>query len=316
MIFKSISILILFFFLNQSWAQDSLTYQNHIDKALEFYKTKNYKASSLQYKLAFNKIDGAAYDTDRYNAACTYALSGNIDTAFYHIYRLINNSFYKDLEKIISDSDLTSLHSDKRWGEVIFITKHNKFNAERYLNLYYVALLDSIHDEDQKYRLQLDSINKTYGLQSKQVSKHWNLINYIDSLNLIEITKILDNKGWLGKDIVGDKGNSTLFLVIQHSNLKTQIKYLPMMREAVKKNNANGSDLALLEDRVAMRQGEKQIYGSQIGRDMETNEFFVYPIKNPENVNIKRNEVGLGTIEEYVLYWNIIWDIEKHKKRK
>ncbi len=48
------------------------------------------------------------------------------------------------------------------------------------------------------------------------------------------------------------------------------------MREAVKKGNANSSSLALLEDRVALRKGEKQIYGSQIGRDQETESTMFY----------------------------------------
>lgn len=44
------------------------------------------------------------------------------------------------------------------------------------------------------------------------------------------------------------------------------------MREAVEKNNARASSLALLEDRVAMRKGGKQIYGSQIKRNPESGE--------------------------------------------
>ena len=82
---------------------------------------------------------------------------------------------------------------------------------------------------------------------------HWRLINEKDSINLIKIKKILDERGWLGADIIGGQGNSTLFLVIQHSDLETQLKYLPMMREAVKNGNANAISLAILEDRVALR---------------------------------------------------------------
>ena len=88
-----------------------------------------------------------------------------------------------------------------------------------------------------------------------------------------------------------------------------------MMREAVKEGNARGSSLALLEDRVALRQGERQIYGSQIGRDQETGEYFVSPLIDPENVDKRRAEVGLGTISEYVAIWDMTWDVEKHKAR-
>ena len=86
-----------------------------------------------------------------------------------------------------------------------------------------------------------------------------------------------------------------------------------MMRIAVKSGNARGSNLALLEDRVALRQGNRQIYGSQIGRD-ENGKYFVSPLIDPENVNERREKVGLGTIESYINHWNMVWDIEKHKE--
>jgi hypothetical protein len=69
-----------------------------------------------------------------------------------------------------------------------------------------------------------------------------------DSLNLIKVKKILNERGWLGEDIIGHYGNLTLFLVIQHSSLETQEKYSVMMKEAVKKGNASPSNFALLED--------------------------------------------------------------------
>ena len=139
------------------------------------------------------------------------------------------------------------------------------------------------------------------------------MINEKDSINLIKIKEILDERGWLGPNIIGRQGNSTLFLVIQHADMETQIKYLPMMREAVQLGNANPSSLALLEDRVALRQGNRQIYGSQIGRDQETGDFYVSPLIDPENVDKRRAEVGLGPISDYVGHWDMTWDIEKHK---
>ena len=143
----------------------------------------------------------------------------------------------------------------------------------------------------------------------------WKNIAEKDSVNLIKIKKILDERGWLGEDVIGKKGNWTLFGVIQHSDIETQLKYLPMMRDAVKKGNASARSLALLEDRVALRQGKRQIYGSQIHTDKDTKEKYVAPLIDPENVDIRRSEVGLGTLSDYVSRWNITWDVEKHKER-
>ena len=88
-----------------------------------------------------------------------------------------------------------------------------------------------------------------------------------------------------------------------------------MMREAVIKGNALASALALLEDRVALGQGKKQIYGSQIGQDYETGAYYVLLLEDPDNVDKRREEVGLGTLQNYVSRWGMTWDVEDYKKR-
>jgi hypothetical protein len=177
-----------------------------------------------------------------------------------------------------------------------------------------VSQLDSIFIEDQEYRTQLDEIEKMYGVHSEQMKAQWQAIHEKDSINLIKVKTILDTRGWLGADVVGEQGNSTLFLVIQHSDIATQEKYLPMMREAVKKGNARPRSLALLEDRVALRQGKLQIYGSQIGRDPQTLLYYVSPLEDPDNVDKRRYEVGLQPLAEYVKMWQITWDVQQYKR--
>ena len=208
-----------------------------------------------------------------------------------------------------------SLHKDERWQSLVNTVKKNKDEYEKYFDYELIAQLDSIHNLDQNYRIQIEEIEKKYGRKSPEMQAHWKLIKETDSVNLIKVRRILDTRGWLGPKIVGAQGNVTLFLVIQHADIDTQIKYLPMMREAVKNGDAEASSLAMLEDRVALRQGKKQIYGSQIMMDQKTGEHYVSPIEDPDNVNKRRSEVGLGTIEDYVANWNITWDVEKHKER-
>lgn len=82
----------------------------------------------------------------------------------------------------------------------------------------------------------------------------------------------------------------------------------------MKKGNAKASSLALLEDRVALRQGKRQIFGSQVAWNMITNEYYVLPLADPDNVDKRRSEVGLPPLSEYLSTWNLKWDIEKYKK--
>ena len=308
------SVSLLLFFV--SLGQQKEKYYQLKKEADNLYFAKEYKKSAEKYKEAFGQLDGKAYPTDRYNAACSYALANDLENSFYHLFRLAESPItkYKNYNHITTDTDLNSLHTDERWGKLLAIVKRNKEEAEKHLELPLVKQLEKIYVEDQKYRLQLNEIEKKHGRNSKEIKDHWKVINQKDSLNLIEIEKILDKRGWLGPQIIGEEGNSTLFLVIQHSDLETQEKYLPMMKEAVKKGDAQAYDLALLEDRIALRQGKKQIYGSQIGVN-DKGEHYVFPLIDPENVDKRRAEVDLAPISEYVAGWNFEWNVEKHIKR-
>ena len=187
---------------------------------------------------------------------------------------------------------------------------------ESTLNLELVAILDTIHHDDQKYREESQVLEKKYGWDSKEVQDVWEIINVKDSINLLKVEKILAQYGWLAADVVGEQGNKTIFLVIQHSpNIKVQQKYLPMMREAVKEGNADSKGLALLEDRVALGEGKKQIYGSQLEMDYTTNLYILSPMIDPDNVDKRRAEVGLKPIAEYLNFFGLTWDVEKFKKR-
>ncbi|NBW35656.1 MAG: hypothetical protein EBR30_11700 [Cytophagia bacterium] len=182
------------------------------------------------------------------------------------------------------------------------------------LNERLIKQLDSIRHDDQAYREQLESIQSRYGGDSKEMKDLWRIIAEKDSLNRTKVEIILNKYGWLGKDVIGEDGNTTLFLVIQHSNIATQEKYLPMIREAVKNGNAKASSLALLEDRIALRQGKRQIYGSQVAWNMITNEYYVLPLDDPDNVDKRRAKVGLQPLSDYLGNFNLKWDAEQYKK--
>jgi hypothetical protein len=289
-------------------------YSALVKKADSLYNAGNYKVSALTYSAAFKANDWTGSSIDRYNAACSWALANNSDSSFFQLNRIATKANYINYGHITSDPDLNSLHNDKRWKPLLEIIKQNKEKAEVNLNKPLVSELDSIYTEDQKYRLQIEEIEKKYGWESNEMKAHWKMINEKDSINLIKIKLLLDKYGWLGTDVIGEQGNSTLFLVIQHSDIATQEKYLPMMREAVKNGKAKGSALALLEDRVALRQGKRQIYGSQIGRDNDTKLYYVSPLDDPDNVDKRRAEVGLQPLADYVNYWQIKWDVEQYKK--
>ncbi|MBK9567849.1 MAG: DUF6624 domain-containing protein [Saprospiraceae bacterium] len=304
---------LMLIFTTISSGQNEL-YKQHAKAADSLYNAKDYKKSAMTYSEAFKAIGWKGTSNDRYNAACSWALAGVPDSAFFQLDRIATKSNYTNLAHITNDADLHSLHGDKRWAPLLAIIKDNKEKEEVNLDKTLVAILDTVYIEDQKYRQQIKDIESKFGWESKEMQDHWKIINEKDSINLIKVCKILDTHGWIGPDIVGRQGSSAIFLVIQHADLPIQEKYLPLMREAVKNNKAQGSSLALLEDRVALRQGKRQIYGSQVGRDDESGQHYVLPLEDPDNVDVRRASVGLPPLADYVNNWQIKWNPEQYKK--
>ena len=205
-------------------------------------------------------------------------------------------------------ANLDSLDEYRRQVKLApFNTTHKKAISESLENLdsKLAAVLNKVYQDDQHYRNQINEWNRDFRFMRQS-----------DSINQIKVTEILDRHGWLGPDVVGHRGNQALFLVIQHADLEMQIKYLPMLKEAVREGKAHASQLALLEDRVSLKQEGLQIYGSQILTHPDSGDHYVAPIKDPNLVNIRRAEVGLGTIEDYVKRWGIEWNLDHHMRHK
>ncbi|MEO5788896.1 DUF6624 domain-containing protein [Gelidibacter sp.] len=298
----------------QTYSQDQ-KYSDLINEASILYNSKNYLEAAKKYSEAFYIETNSSKTVDRYNAACSWALAKEVDSSFVQLFKISKSGDYYNYNHIIQDSDLSLLHNDKRWSEVLSLIKTNKEKLEENFDKPLVATLDTIYQLDQSSRTELENISEKHGWKSQEIKEQWEKIDKIDSVNLIKVKKILDERGWMGTDKIGDQGNVTLFLVIQHSDLETQEKYLPMLKDAVSKGNARASYLALLEDRVALRNGRKQIYGSQVSQDEETGEPYVLPLIDPDNVDKRRAEIGLENLQSYLSYYEMTWDLEAYKKQ-
>ncbi len=162
---------------------------------------------------------------------------------------------------------------------------------------------NQLRKEIQKYGLNSDAvINLKAGLKSD------------DSMNLEIVKKIINRYGWLGYDVIGNDCNLILFNTIQKADLQTQITYFPILKEAVKNNKARLVHEVYLQDRIYLNQGRRQIYGSQVLLDPETEKYFVLPLDDVDNVDKLRATVGLQPMADYLTNWDLKWDVEKYKK--
>ncbi|WP_157514653.1 DUF6624 domain-containing protein [Christiangramia portivictoriae] len=172
--------------------------------------------------------------------------------------------------------------------------------------------LDSVWKTDQEIRFKLIQLQQDGKMNSDEVKELAQQMKMQDSLNLKKVEIILQD-GW--PEDLNMQGNQTIFLVIQHADFQTQQKYLPVIEKAVQDNKTFPANLALLKDRMALREGKKQIYGSQIFIDSKTGKKYVQPLQDPENVDELRAEVGLPTMETYLQQsFQMNWSLDNYYK--
>jgi hypothetical protein len=124
-------------------------------------------------------------------------------------------------------------------------------------------------------------------------------ITDIDRKNTARMKEIIDKHGWPGKSLVSDDGAHSAWLLVQHADKdrEFQKRCLTLLERAVKAREASAADLAYLTDRVRVGENKKQVYGTQFR--LVAGKWQPFPIKDEENVDERRKEVGLSTLAEY-----------------
>lgn len=177
---------------------------------------------------------------------------------------------------------------------------------------YVVQMLDTIWIAEQVPITKRDSLMNIYGVDSKEADVYQEIYRQNHAINIIKIRTLLDNHGWPEPTGIGVQGNRTICNVLQHDDQETREQYLPMMRQAVLDNKLEPAYLVRAEDRLATDRGELQIYGGQMKYYPETQSFNVWPVYDPENIDQRRAEIGLGPIAEHLKNrFDFEWNLEE-----
>ena len=159
--------------------------------------------------------------------------------------------------------------------------------------------LEAMRETDQAQRLQMTKVGNEHGQNSPEMAALWAKQTASDEHNIKRLVEIIAEIGWPKRTAVGDRAASAAFLILQHSDISYQKKYLSLAREAAAAGEMHPSSLALLEDRILLREGQKQIYGSQVMRNA-AGQWEARDLADPENVDKRRASVGLPPLADYL----------------
>ena len=153
-----------------------------------------------------------------------------------------------------------------------------------------------LFNNDQKWRIEAD---KKSAFDTATISRN---MFQTDSLNQVAAKSIIAKYGFPGYDLVGEDGSNGFWAIIQHcdNDVPFQQKALALMSAEVKRHNASGENFALLQDRVLVNTGHKQIYGTQVRVDLKTNKAHPFPIQDSLHVDARRKAVGLMPLQDYL----------------
>jgi hypothetical protein len=121
----------------------------------------------------------------------------------------------------------------------------------------------------------------------------------IDSSLTNRLRRIVAERGWPGRSIVGRDAADAAFLIVQHSPSNAfQRAMLPLLEAAADSGDAAAADVAMLTDRVRTHDGRPQLYGTQfriVDGGLEP-----FPIEDAAGLDARRQRVGLLPMAEYV----------------
>ncbi|MFW0718315.1 DUF6624 domain-containing protein [Pedobacter sp. N23S346] len=168
--------------------------------------------------------------------------------------------------------------------------------------------LKMIREADQEIRAKLIKEMATKNPEAmKKVALE---MKTSDRQNQLYIASLLDQCGW-PKGLSAIE-NNTIFLVIDHADTAYMSKYFPVLKKQADMGIVAKSDLATLQDRMLLRSGKKQVFGTQTIKNGQV--VTVWPIENPDGLDNRRNQMGLTPMNEYIellkknYQSEVIWD--------
>ncbi len=100
-------------------------YLDFSDLGDSLYHAGRYREAAMQYSRAVALRPELARSNDMYNAACSWALAGEVDSAFFHLQQVVSTHGYAKSGHLQEDGDLQSLHADTRWAPLVAAVAQN-----------------------------------------------------------------------------------------------------------------------------------------------------------------------------------------------
>jgi len=237
------------------------------------------------------------------------------DTAFHFLKYAIENDHNL---AALHDPSFLSLIEDPRWKKIenhqimMYQRNHPPIKNQKFAKeLLRMIIKDqgfmyAGNLEREKY-LKNGGVFNTAAIYPVLALEEKNRAENIDKLN-----DLLDDFGWPSVSEVPEIAIDGATLIVQHADHDMRVKFFPYVSEAFRRGEVDPLLYAKMKDRILIEKGKEQLYGTQI--EIINFENKLLPLKNPENVNKRREKIGLGPLQPYLKErFNIDWTLAHYK---
>jgi len=240
---------------------------------------------SLIKEMRFNDLKGAYW-----NRFITYFKmipndANDILYPFFDGIEFDKDAFCFDYRTILRDKTRETVNSGQRLKHFINQIKLMDTVCDCVFKSYnpkLLKILDELEHNDQNLR------NKFEKLPNAQKK--------IDSANLVIVLDLYERYGYLNRKLVGIEYEAHMFYIIQHSNLETMERFLPIIHKEIELGRLSPGVYPLLHDRINMIKGLPQEFGTQSIHNEKQDKYEFYKTIGKEKVNINRKKYGLKPI--------------------
>jgi VWFA-related protein len=156
-----------------------------------------------------------------------------------------------------------------------------------------------LREELLKLRYKDEELLHAYMIGPQPDEKAKLRVEELRAKNGARLCQILKEVGWPTTKLVSPEGVTAAFYLLQNiPSYQVQIDLLPLIVAAVKKNELDKPHFAAFFDRMRMRVGQKQFFGTQAS--LVNGLLVLVPIEAEAEVDARRSQMDLPPMAEYL----------------
>ena len=162
------------------------------------------------------------------------------------------------------------------------------------------VVLSSARTELEARGREDQRIREGFGVGGKIDPDQFNAMIRIDSSNTHWLKEYVARWGWPTGTQVGHDAVEAAFLIVQHAVQDTGFMraMLPAIQEGYRRGDFQGGEVAMLIDRLEVKAGRPQIYGTQLS--LKDGKLVLDPLADSATVDERRRRLGLMPLGEYL----------------